>query len=275
MKPKEFDYIRAETLDEALDGLAEYGADARILAGGQSQVAMLNFRLIEASVLIDINRLGELDYIRSDNGAVEVGAATRQVDLLEWPQLAETVPLLAAALPNVGHFQTRNRGTVCGSIAHSDPVSELPLVLATTEGEVVLQSSRRRRVVKAAKFQTGLLSTCREPDEMVIAVRFPHGVKGTGYAFNELNRRQGDLAVVSVAAAVSDAGIRLGVGGVADCPTIRDWPVLDDQELEEALNGFAWDLGGFDDIHGTSQYRRELVRRMGFSTIKEAKECQS
>ena len=275
MKPKQFDFIRAETLDEALEGLAEYGAEARILAGGQSQVAMLNFRLIEATVLIDINRLDELDYIRNDNGAVEIGAATRQEDLLEWPQLAETVPLLAAAIPNVGHFQTRNRGTVCGSIAHSDPVSELPLVLATTDGEVVLQSKRRRRVVKAAEFQIGLLSTSREPDEMVIAVRFPHGVKGTGYAFDELSRRKGDLAVVSVAAVVSKDGMRLGVGGVADCPTVRDWPVLDDNKLEDALNAFAWDLGGFDDVHGTSQYRRELVRRMGFRTIKEAKECQS
>ena len=154
-------------------------------------------------------------------------------------------------------------------------VAELPLVLATIEGEVVLQSKRRRRVVKAAEFQTGLLSTCREPDEMVMAVRFPHGDKATGYAFDELNRRKGDLAVVSVAAAVSKDSIRLGVGGVADCPTIRDWPVLDDHDLEDALNAFAWDLGGFDDIHGTSQYRRELVRRMGFRTIKEAKECQS
>ncbi len=275
MKPKQFDFIRAETLDEALEGLTEYGAEARILAGGQSQVAMLNFRLIEATVLIDINRLDELDYIRNDNGAVEIGAATRQEDLLEWPQLAETVPLLAAAIPNVGHFQTRNRGTVCGSIAHSDPVSELPLVLATTDGEVVLQSKRRRRVVKAAEFQIGLLSTSREPDEMVIAVRFPHGVKGTGYAFDELSRRKGDLAVVSVAAVVSKDGVRLGVGGVADCPTVRDWPMLDDNKLEDALNAFAWDLGGFDDVHGTSQYRRELVRRMGFRTIKEAKECQN
>jgi len=196
MKPKQFDFIRAETLDEALEGLAEYGAEARILAGGQSQVAMLNFRLIEATVLIDINRLDELDYIRNDNGAVEVGAAARQEDLLEWPQLAATVPLLAAAIPNVGHFQTRNRGTVCGSIAHSDPVSELSLVLATTDGEVVLQSKRRRRVVKAAEFQIGLLSTSREPDEMVVAVRFPHGVKGTGYAFDELSRRKGDLVDV-------------------------------------------------------------------------------
>ena len=140
MKPRQFDYVRADTIDEALACLAEYGNDARILAGGQSQVPMLNFRLIQTQVLIDINRIEDLNYIRVENGALEIGAATCQVDLLDWPDLASTVPLLAVALPYVGHFQTRNRGTVCGSIAHSDPSSELPLSLATLEGEVVLQS---------------------------------------------------------------------------------------------------------------------------------------
>jgi len=142
MKPKQFDYVQAETLNEALATLAEYQGNARILAGGQSQVAMINFRLIDAEVLVDINRLTDLDYIKIDNGALEVGAATRQCDLKDWPDLAASVPLLHAAIPHVGHFQTRNRGTVCGSIAHSDPSSELPLTLATLEGEVVLQSAK-------------------------------------------------------------------------------------------------------------------------------------
>ncbi len=278
MKPGPFDYVRADTIEEALACLAEHGGNARILAGGQSQVPMLNFRLIETEVLIDINRIQALDYIRIESGALEVGATTRQADLKDWPELGETVPLLAAAMPHLGHFQTRGRGTVCGSIAHSDPSSELPLSLATLGGEVVLQSKGGSRTVKAADFQVDLLTTDKRPDEMITAVRFPLKVAGTGYAFDEMNRRQGDFAIVSLAAAVSETSIRLGVGGVAATPTVRDWAGLDDaglDGLDDALNAFAWDLGGNDDIHATGQYRRELVRRLGKRTIMEAKKCRN
>lgn len=278
MKPAQFDYVCADTIDEALASLAEHGAKARILAGGQSQVPMLNFRLIETEVLIDINRIEGLDYIRIEGGALEVGAGTRQVDLKDWPDLPATVPLLAAAMPHVGHFQTRNRGTVCGSIAHSDPSSELPLTLATLEGEVVLRSKAGDRTVKAADFQVDLLTTDKRADEMITAVRFPLKAEGSGYAFNEMARRQGDFAIVSLAAVVSATSVRLGVGGVAATPTIRDWPLADvgsdDAGLDEALNAFAWGLGGADDIHATGQYRRELVRRLGKRTIMEAKQCR-
>ena len=275
MKPKQFDFVRAESLGEALAVLAEHGEDARILAGGQSQVAMLNFRLIETKLLIDIVRIDELNYIRVDNGALEVGAATRQADLKDWPELAETVPLLHAALPHLGHFQTRNQGTVCGSIAHSDPSSELPLCLATLEGEVVLQSQGGRRTVKAGDFQVDLLTTAKRSDEMITAVRFPLKAPGTGYAFDEMNRHRGDFAIVSLAAAASENSVRLGVGGVAATPTVRDWPGLDDAGLDDALNAFAWDLGGGDDIHASGQYRRGLGRRLGRRTIMEAKKCRS
>lgn len=275
MKPKAFDYLRPESLDEALAGLAQHGTNARILAGGQSQVAMLNFRLIEAELLIDITRLEALDYIRVEGGMIEIGAATRQADLKDWPELAEKAPLLHAALPHLGHFQTRNRGTVCGSIAHSDPSSELPLCLATLEGEVVLQSSRRKRTLKAADFQLGLLTTAREPDEMLTAVRFPLADKGAGYAFNEMSRRKGDFAIVSLAAVATGEAVRLGVGGVADTPVVRQWDGLEGDDLDEALNALAWDLGGHDDIHATARYRRELVRRLGRRLIEEARSCRS
>lgn len=274
MKPKAFDYLRAGSLAEVFDALAQHGANARILAGGQSQVAMLNFRLIEAELLIDITRIEALDYIRVGGGALEIGAATRQADLKDWPELAEKVPLLHAALPFVGHFQTRNRGTVCGSIAHSDPSSELPLCLATLEGEVVLQSKRAKRTIKAAEFQLGLLTTAREPDEMLTAVRFPLGDKAAGYAFDEMSRRKGDFAIVSLAAVATDGAVRLGVGGVADMPVVRDWDGLDTAGIDEALNVLAWDLGGHDDIHATARYRRELVRRLGRRVIEEAKSCR-
>ena len=132
MKPRPFDYIRPDTVEEALALLAEYGDDARILAGGQSLVPMLNLRIVEAQALIDISRIAALDVIRDLGEAIEIGAAVTQNKLLAWPQLAEKLPLVAAALPHVGHFQTRNKGTVCGSIAHADPSSELPLALAPT-----------------------------------------------------------------------------------------------------------------------------------------------
>src|SRR5277367_3260084 len=129
MKPRPFDYVRPDTAAEAVALLAEYSDDARVLAGGQSLVPMLNLRLIDAKVLIDIARIAELDTIRDLGDAIEIGAAVTQNKLMAWPLLAEKLPLVAAALPFVGHFQTRNRGTVCGSIAHADPSSELPLVL--------------------------------------------------------------------------------------------------------------------------------------------------
>ncbi len=274
MKPKPFDYVRAETLDEALDALARHGADARILAGGQSQVAMLNFRLIETEVLIDITRIEALDYIRIENGALEIGAATRQSDLKDWPGLAEKVPMLHAALPFIGHVQTRNRGTVCGSIAHSDPSSELPLCLAVLEGEVVLRSKRAERTLKAADFQLEMLTTARAPDEMITAVRFPLGDASAGHAFDEMNRRRGDFAIVSLAAVARQDSVRLGVGGVAGTPKVRNWSELRTGDIDEALNAFAWELGGHDDIHGTARYRRELVRRLGRQVIEEARSCR-
>lgn len=275
MKPREFDYVQAETVEEALAELAERGDDAKVIAGGQSLVAMMNLRLVEPSVLVDITRIESLSYIRADNGAIEVGAGATQAELQAWVGLAERAPLLHAALPYIGHFQTRNRGTVCGSMAHADPSSELPLCLLTLGGEVVLRSSRGERTLTADTFQTGMLSTARQAEELVAAVRFPTRKDGTGYAFQEVARRRGDFAIVSIAAAVSDKSIRIGVGGVADCPAVREWKALAEDEIDEALNAFAWELGGYDDIHATAKYRRRLVRRLGRRVIEEASACRN
>lgn len=275
MKPRSFTYLRPASLDEALQALGQYREDARIIAGGLSLVPMMNFRLIEAKALIDISGLASLAYIRENGGEIEIGAATPQSDVLAWPKLATVVPLLSVAMPHIGHFQTRSRGTVCGSIAHSDPSSELPLCLATLGGSVVLQSARGKRVLSAGEFQTGMLSTARQPDEMVIAVRFPTRKQGAGYAFTEMTQRHGDFAICAVAAIVSGKSVRLGVGGVAERPTVQDWPELPESEIEDALNDFAWDLGGSDDLHATASYRRELVRRLGRQVIEEAARCSN
>ncbi|MHA1108591.1 MAG: FAD binding domain-containing protein [Alphaproteobacteria bacterium] len=276
MKPSSFDYIRAETVDEATRALAAGGdGEVRIIAGGLSLVAILNFRLAEPQTLVDISRIEHLSYIRNAGNNVEIGAATTQAELMAWPELAARLPLLAAAFPYIGHFQTRSRGTVCGSLAHADPSSELPLCLATLGGEVTLTSTRGERRLSAADFQTGMLSTARRADEMVTAAHFPVAQAGAGYAFTEMAQRRGDFAIVACAAVATASTLRLGIGGVADKPTMRDWDVLEGDALDEALNAFAWELGGYDDVHATARYRRELVRRLGRRVIEEAKSCRS
>lgn len=275
MKPCNFEYVRPANVEETLEVLARHGDDARIIAGGLSLVAMMNFRLVETKMLVDVANIEALNYVRVADGVIEVGAATTQAKLLSWKELENVSPLLAKAMPNIGHFQTRSRGTVGGSVAHSDPSSELPLCLATLGGSVLLRSKTGTREVFAKDFQVGLMQTSRRSDEMVVAVRFPVKQSDTGYAFKEMSMRKGDLAVCAVAAVVSANAIRLGVGGVASKPTVREWTGLVDDKLDEALNEFAWDLEASDDIHGTATYRRQLVRRLGRQTILEARACRN
>ena len=229
-------------------------------------------RLVQPDLVIDIARIEDLAYIREVGGMVEIGAATTQCELENHPGLAEKAPLLHQVLPHIGHFQTRNRGTVCGSIAHADPSSELPLALAVLGGEVVLQSKKATRTLAAGDFQLGLLTTAKRGDEMITAVRFPVAKPGERFAFAEMARRHGDLAVVAIAAVASGGNIRLGVGGVADKPTVVQWDGLDRDGLDDALNRLAWDLGAQDDIHGTARYRREVVRRLGRQVVEPVAE---
>jgi len=275
MKPARFDYLRAETLSEAHTALAEDGNDARVIAGGQTLLPMLSMRLARPKVLIDIMHLPELQKIRADGSAIRIGAAVRQAELLAWPELAKSQPLLAAALPWVGYAQTRNRGTVCGSVAHADPSAEIPLALIALDGTIELSSRRRRRTVSAADFFTGMMSTARDGTELIEAVTVPAGRRGLGYAFQEFGRRHGDFAIVACAAVAAQDGIRIAVGGVADRPTRRDFPALDGSALDDALDAFAWELDARDDLHATARYRRELVRRMGRATIEEARQCRA
>jgi 2-furoyl-CoA dehydrogenase FAD binding subunit len=274
MKPRPFDYIRPDTVEEALAVLAEYGDDARVLAGGQSLVPMLNLRVVEAQALIDITRVAALDAIRDLGDAIEIGAAVTQNKLLAWPQLAQKLPLVAAALPHVGHFQTRNKGTVCGSIAHADPSSELPLTLALLGGEVVLNSNRGTRVLKADAFQTDMLTTARAPDELITAVRFPAANRsgtGPGVAFREVARRHGDFAILAVAAvAESKNAVRLGVGGMAGKPMVRRMTAAD---AADAIAAWADEFEGYEDLHASAAMRRDLLRNLAPLAIAEAIRC--
>jgi len=273
MKPRPFDYVRPDTVEEAVAVLAEHGDAARVLAGGQSLVAMLNLRLVMADVLIDIASIAGLDVIRDTGDKIEIGAAVTQNKLMTWPGLAAKLPLLAAALPFVGHFQTRNKGTVCGSIAHADPSSELPLVLATLGGEVVLRSRRGTRVLSAAVFQQGMLTTARAGDELITAVRFP--VQATKrVAFREVARRHGDFAMIALAAWVgADDTVRIGVGGMADRPAVRNVAIDGADAIRDFFDALARELEGYDDIHASAPMRRDLLRRLGPAVVEEALRC--
>ena len=207
VKPVAFRYERPESVEEAVSLLAEHGDEAKVLAGGQSLVPVLNMRLLRPSVVLDINRVLDLDNIARDNGAFRVGALVRQSDtrLLE-------VPLLRDCLPHVGHFVTRNRGTVCGSVAHADAAAELPLALTLLGGSVVAASARGRREIAAADFYVTHFTTHLGPDELVVETVWPADGDGWGYAFEELAQRHGDFALCMAGAAAGGSELRVAVG---------------------------------------------------------------
>lgn len=268
MKPTAFDYVRADSLDEALEVLRNEGSEARIIAGGQSLMPMLNMRLAKPRILVDIMRLDELRKIEPKQGKVAIGAAVRQAELLEWPLLDRELKLLSLALPWTGHVQTRSRGTVCGSIAHADPSAEMPLALLALGGEIVLRNARKRRRVAARDFFLGVMATDRRDDELIEAVEFP-SARSRRCAFREVARRHGDFAIVACAAVATECGVRLAVGGVADMPVEREFDVLEGGALDDAVNAFAWELDARDDFHATARYRRDLVRMIGRELIVE------
>lgn len=274
MKPPKFDYVRAEDAAEALGVLHEQGGDARIIAGGQSLLPMLNMRLTTPAVLVDLMHVPAWQRIEQAGGALRIGAGVRQAALERHAGLAQSVPLLAAALPWVGHAQTRSRGTLCGSVAHADPSAEIPLVLVALGGHVHLRSKRRARSVPAQDFFTGMMATSRADDELIEAISLPTAQPGQGYAFREVARRHGDFAIVGCAAAAGDRQVRLAVGGVAGHPQAIDLPA-DAKLWDDALNGFAWSLEARDDLHATATYRRNLVRQLGRAVCEEAVRCRA
>ena len=270
MKPAPFDYAKPRTIAEATALAAQAGSNASYLAGGQSLIAMLNMRLATPKLLIDVSRLEDAQHISETDTHVAVGCATRQVALEQWSALARKLPLVAKAIPWVGHIQTRSRGTVCGSIAHADPSSELPLCLAMMNGEIELTTRRRKRVVEAREFFQGALQTVRRDGELITEVRFPIDTTAIGTAFHEFAIRHGDFAIISVAVIARSDGLTIGIGGGADRPEVRAWPLLEGTAMDDALNELAWSLDCQDDLHATARYRRHLIRSLGKRAVQEA-----
>ena len=271
MKPARFDYFRVETREEALAYLGEFGEDARLLAGGQSLMPMLNMRLATPTVIIDTSPLSASATISETGDTVVIEAGITQARLLDWPELRHALPLFAAALPWVGHAQTRSRGTICGSLAHADPSGEIPLCTAVLGGKIELARGRKIRHLTSETFHIGMMVTDRQPDEMLTRVTLPRARPNTGFAFREFGRRHGDFAIVACATKVTATSITFGVGGVSDTPALVHWDALEGSALDDALNIFAWELGARADLHADARMRRDLVRQMGRDVIMEAR----
>jgi 2-furoyl-CoA dehydrogenase FAD binding subunit len=271
MKPAPFDYVRAASLAEAAAILGDAPGEARILAGGQSLIAMLNLRLATPRIVVDVSRISEAGRIADRGKYIAIGCAVRQADLERWPALIGDLPLVAKAMPYIGHVQTRSKGTVCGSIAHGDPSSELPLCMATLDGEVVVQSRRGTRTIRGRDFFLGVLQTAREPNELISEIRLPRAAPGEGYAFSEMAIRHGDFAIVAIAAVARRDKLVLGVGGASDRPCVVEWPLAKGEDATEHLNDLAWSLACRDDLHASAAYRRHLIRALGAKTIEEAR----
>jgi CO/xanthine dehydrogenase FAD-binding subunit len=285
VKPAPFRYLRPETLDEALAALEAEGPEAKALAGGQSLVPLLNMRFARPTAIVDINRVPELEGVAEEDGSVRVGALVRQ----SAPELLR-VPLLARCLPHVGHFVTRNRGTVGGSIAHADASAELPLALTTLAGSVVAALPGGRRTIPADDFFVTHFTTALAPGELVVATLWPRPSPGSGFAFEELAQRTGDYALSMAACAlaladnrVTDA--RVAVGSVTDRPTVLVEPSsllvgasVDAALAREAGAAAARAVEPFGNLHAPAEYLRHvtggLVERAVTRAWESAREGQ-
>jgi carbon-monoxide dehydrogenase medium subunit len=273
VKPAPFEYHRAESVDEALDAISRLGDEAKFLAGGQSLVPMMNFRLARPSALVDISRLDALAYVRADGPGLRIGALTRHRAIeIAGDGLPETWRWLSRAATWVGHYPIRTAGTFGGSIAHADPSAEWPLVATLLDAQMVARSTRGERVIPAGDFFLGFLTTALEPDEMLVEVRFP--ATPAHAALAEFARRKGDFAIVAAAVAldVTDGACRsarVALGGVDVVPVrapaaerVLAGTAPTSEAFREAGEAAAKEIDPPGDIHGSSEYRRRLAAVM-------------
>lgn len=277
MKPPAFEYVAVASTDEAVAELARHGDEAKLLAGGQSLMPILNLRLAAPGRLVDLNRVGALAYVEERAGGVAIGAMTRQRAVERSALVAARVPLLADALPWVGHSTIRNRGTLGGSLAHADPAAELSAVAMCLDARLTVRGSRGERTLAARDFFRGSLTTALAPTELLTEVWFPSLPAGSGAAWIELARRHGDYALVGVAAVVTLEGaiVRearlalIGVGGVPVRPAAAERLLagvpLSAESMAAAAESVRRHIEPHGDIHATAAYRRHLA---GVLTIR-------
>ena len=285
MKPGPFDYFAPTTMDEALATLAEYGYDAKVLAGGQSLVPMMNFRLAQPAVIVDINNLHELFYIReNEDGGIRIGALARHSQVESNSLVADRAPLIFEAMPHIATVQVRSRGTFGGSIAHADPAAELAAISVALEGSFLLRSQRGERWVPADDFFLGLFTTMLEADELLAEAKFPPLPERTGCALLEVSRRPHDFALAGVAAVLTlDSRdrcqrARLVLFSVGDGPMSAHQAVemlIDEQLTPDSMRAAAEtaakkDIDPGSDIHASAEYRRHLAEVLSYRALAKA-----
>jgi CO/xanthine dehydrogenase FAD-binding subunit len=274
MKPPAFAYERPTSVDATLAALGRHGEDAKLLAGGQSLIAMLNLRLLAPKTVIDVNRLKDLDYVRFEGGELAIGALTRHNTVMHSAEVARQCPLIAEAYRFISHHTIRNRGTIGGNLCHADPASELPVVALLLDATMVLRSSTGERRVAAGDFFKGPFETATRADELLIEVRFPAQPQGQGYAFDEVSQRHGDFAIVAAGCtlAVEDGvcrAVRLGYSGVgphalrvAAAEAALTGQPARSESFAKAATSAAEHVRPTSDVHADEAYRRDLVRAL-------------
>ena len=284
MKMPPFEYACPATLSEAVALLAAHDGEAKALAGGQSLLPMLAFRLAQPSMLVDLRKLAKLREIRISPDGVSLGAMARWRDILDDRRLAAAHPLLQAAVAEVAHYQIRNRGTVGGSVAHADPAAEMPGIAVTCEAEICVEGKSGARVIKAAEFFQGPLMTALHPDEIIVAVRLPPWPSRRRWGFIEFARRRGDFALAAAAVFYDEdetgkaRNPHVGAIGVADRPlrlhaveAVLDGRMIDEQTIAKAEAAACGAVEPQDDIHASAAYRRALIGTMVERALKAAR----
>jgi aerobic carbon-monoxide dehydrogenase medium subunit len=271
MKPASFDYHAPTSVEDALSLLKSHSGDARLLAGGQSLLPMMNFRLATPAVVVDLNRIPGLAYIERDGGIVRIGAMTRQRAIEFSPVVASDLPLLREAIKFVGHLPTRSRGTVGGSIANADPAAEIPMMLQVLEGEVRVRGPLGERSIAADELFLDAMTTSLAPEEMLTEVRLPVIPRGAGFALEEFARRHGDFAIAAVAvvllrdgnrcrrARIATAGISSHASRLRAAEQVLEEKGLSDSSIAEAAKVAARNLEPLSDNNASAEFRRHLT----------------
>jgi CO/xanthine dehydrogenase FAD-binding subunit len=282
MKPAAFDYVRAETVEHALDALSQAGGDAKIIAGGQSLMPMMNFRLVKPSVLVDINAIPDLDSIGLEASRLRIGALVRHFMTAQDPVIAREAPIVTEAMKHVAHLTVRNRGTFCGSVCHADPAAEMPMMTVLLDGRMHVRSLREVRTVSVADFFVGGLMTSLKPDELVTAIDLEPMREGTGFGFHEFARRHGDYALAAVAVLLRRDGdgasdVRIAVMGVGEMPArlpaaeaALQEGAFSEASVQRAVEALRAEISPNSDLNASSDYRRHLAGALAGRAIRDA-----
>ena len=281
MKPAKFEYVLPMTVEAAVEALVASNGEGKVLAGGQSLLPLLNFRMARPAVLVDLNGIKGLSYIEDRGDCIAIGALTRHRDLEHSPLIAARLPVMSAAMRHVAHLAIRNRGTIGGSLSHADPAAELPMLAAFYDARISVQGPARRRMIAAEAFFVDALTNCLEPEEIVVEIEFPV-LQYDGWAFEEVARRFGDFALASIAISIrhGQSGLedaRIAVMGVADTP-------LRLKEAEEELVAMELDhrtpdrfseivvskISPNSDLHASAEYRRHLLAQLSRRALQTA-----